>query len=188
MRNKRSREKKVKKTEFLIALFFCLFFSGCNPPSILTTWNGPFHLNQTQRMVFLHFGGNITNCAKEASHAMETTFLNHFSRKGIQVTPSSPELNKIIGVAGVLNKEKVQQIGTHSQADAVISASVSECHDFNPDIGEGAIFLTVKVYNGKTGYLLLIINGKKISETSSESTSQMTAEIVDAMFEELDWK
>jgi len=119
---------------------------------------------------------------------METTFINYFSRKGIQVTPSSPELKKIIGMAGVLSKEKVQQIGTHSQADTVVSASVSECHDFNPDIGEGAIFLTVKVYNGKTGYLLLIINGKKISETSSEPISQMTAEIVDAMFEELDWK
>jgi hypothetical protein len=187
--NKRSRKKRVKKIiEVLIALFFCASVSGCNPPIILITRAGPFHLPQVRTMVFLPFHGNVTECATEAHYAMETTLSTYFSRRGIQMIPTPPKLSKIIGVSGVLNKEKVQQIGKDSQADALISGSISQCHYFNSDVGEGSVFLTVKIYDGKTGYLLLVVNGKKITETGSESINQMTIEIVNTMFEMLGWE
>lgn len=186
--NKRSRKKRIKKIiEALIVLFFCTLISGCNPPSILVTRTGPLNLSQIRKTVFLPIHGKVTSCATEAHQAMQTTLSNYFSRKGIQVIPTPPELNKIIGVSGVVNKEKVQQIGKLSQADALISGSISQCHHFNSNVGEGSVFLSVKIYDGKTGYLLLVVNGKKITETGSESIGQMTIEIVNAMFETLGW-
>ena len=176
----------------VISILLAVTVAGCNPPSILISRGRPFNLAQIRRMAIIPFYGDITDCAKEAHLSLESTLYNYFTQRGIKMVPVDMELvltlPEIIGVAGILTKEKARQIGELFEVDAFISGSISQCHYFRPEIGEGMVFLNIKIYDGISGDLLLQITGQKTVETSSGSISRMTVEIVDSTFEIMGWK
>jgi hypothetical protein len=182
---------KIVQTD-LITLFLAVTVTGCNPPSILISRGRPFHLAQIRRMAIIPFYGDITDCAKEAHLSLESTLYNYFTQRGIQMVPVDMEvvqtLPDVIGVTGILTKEKARQIGSLFEVDAFISGSISQCYYYRPEIGEGMVYLTLKIYDGISGDLLLQITGQKTVETSSGSISRMTIEIVDSTFEIMGWK
>ena len=175
----------------LIIFLLSIQILGCNPPSILVSQARP--LPQIRSIAIIPFYGNVTDCAQEAHHVLESTLYSYFTQRGIMVVPVDPEVSEalpdIIDVTGILSRDKAQQIGELFDVDAFISGSVSECHYFNPKAGDGFVFLTVKIYNGRTGELLLHIDGKKTIEyTDTHSINLVTSEIIKAMFDMLGWK
>ncbi len=169
------------------AILFAITLIGCILSDVSITGDRPFNVSQIKSIAFLPFSGRVTDCAHEANKALESTLINYFKTRNIKVVQIPPEwiraMPELVDATGVLKEDKALEIGKIFDVDSFISGSISECHYYNPNIGNGLVFLTVKIYDTGTGDVLAKIDGKNIAKSyDSASISQMTGEIVNAMF------
>ena len=185
--NKPPGEKISVLVNYMMIILFAITLSGCLLSDVLITGDRPFNVSQIKSIAFLPFSGRVTDCAHEANKALESTLINYFKTMNIKVVKVPPEwvraMPELVDATGVLKEGKALEIGKIFEVDSFISGSISECHYYNPNIGDGLVFLTVKIYDTATGDVLAQIDGKKIAKSyDSASIGQMTGEIVNAMF------
>lgn len=185
--NKPPGKKISVPANYMLALLLALTLSGCLFSDVLITGDRPFNVSQIKSIAFLPFSGRVTDCADEVNKALEATLINYFKTRNIKVVRIPPEwvraMPELVDATGVLKEDKALEIGKIFEVDSFISGSISECHYYNPNIGDGLVFLTIKIYDTETGDVLAQIDGKKIAKSyDAASISQMTGEIVNAMF------
>ncbi len=175
----------------MLTLLFAITLIGCLLSDVSITGDRPFNVSRIKSIAFLPFSGRVTDCAHEANKALESTLINYFKTRKIKVVKVSPEwvraMPELVDATGVLSEDKALEIGRIFEVDSFISGSISECQYYNPNIGDGLVFLTITIYDTETGDILAQIDGKKIAKSyDSASISLMTGEIVNAIFTKSD--
>lgn len=182
-------EKRLIFISQITAFLLAFTATGCVTSDIYINRDRSFDVSQIRSIAFLHLSKDINDCAKKANKALKSTLLNYFKTRNIKVVEVPPEwvhaIQDFSKVTGEFNKKKAREIGKIFEADSIISGSISECNYYNPNVGDGLVKLTVKIYDTNTGDMLTKIDGKKIAKSyDSGSISQMTSEVVNAMFTE----
>lgn len=159
---------------------------GCNTPRILVSQCRPFSFSQIRTAAVIPFYGNSTPCTEKVYYALMETFFWQFSQRGIQMLPVGLDVLSSISATGILSGSVAQKVGRLLNVDIFVIGSVTKCKPYQAGIRDGEVYITVKIYNGWTGEMLIQINGQMIMEYGGpNSISKTTAEIAKEMLKVL---